>query len=282
MSAGNLSSEWEPPDMADEFNLDHCIAGQEPVIPQSDDGLTALLQAQPCPVVILVSTDDCVPCIFIKPILRKIAAQFAGKMMLVDVTDQTTPAFKRSHQIDAFPTVLMFKDGAIQWRKEGFDGTDDIYRSIAASLGINVDEDEISPRAHSDFEAVISEARATVDAMMVEASDALMPDIEAITPSLEAAQSIIRQAQQAGHLSAAEARRQMLETMHAFYHPFQDKIDTLRAAQGAAMRVYEAKTAKGLRMFIAARSAAPGERLVCSADGSVCELVPEESAEPGR
>ena len=241
-----------------------------PIVPRSDAELAELIVAAPCPVVVLASTDDCVPCILIKPLIRKLAVEFSAQMLLVEITAQIAPHFIEAHPIDGYPAVLLFRDGVLADCRIGYVGLQETRSAIASFLGI---AGEAAPSSEElAFQNALAEADAAAETIMRVASGAVAPHIEAITPQLQAVEDRARADREAGRLTPAEAQQWRIAELKRLYRPFQHKIDALRLAQAQAMKAYEARMEEGLRTFAGATPIAARSRVVCRPDGSICSM----------
>lgn len=238
------------------------------IVPRSDAELTELIGTAPCPVVVLASTDDCVPCIRIKPVIRKLALEFSTKMALVEVTAQVAPNFIKAHLIDGYPAVLLFRGGVLADCRTGYFGQQETRSAITSFLGVAC---EAAPSSEEiAFQRALADASAAVDTIMKVAGDALAPHIEAVMPQLQAVEDRAKADREAGRLTPAEAQGWRVAELKRLYRPFQDKIDALRLAQEHAMKTYEARMEEGLRAFADAEPASAASRMMCRSDGSMC------------
>ena len=61
----------------------------------------------------------CGPCRMVSPVLDKLAVERAGKFKLVKVDVDTSPGLSRRFDIQAIPTLLVIKNGAVVARQAG-------------------------------------------------------------------------------------------------------------------------------------------------------------------
>lgn len=238
------------------------------IVPRSDADLAELIGSAPYPVVVLASTDDCVPCIQIKPLIRKLALEFSTKMALVEVTAQVAPNFIKAHPIDGYPAVLLFRGGVLADCRTGYFGQQETRSAITSFLGVAC---EAAPSSEEiAFQRALADASAAVDTIMKVAGDALAPHIEAVMPQLQAVEDRAKADREAGRLTPAEAQGWRVAELKRLYRPFQDKIDALRLAQEHAMKTYEARMEEGLRAFADAEPPPAASRMMCRSDGSMC------------
>jgi len=73
------------------------------------------------PVLVSFGAGWCEPCKWLEPILAELADAFKGKLSVhkIDVDDE--PGIKKEYHIFSVPTLLLFKDGNLLWRYQGFD-----------------------------------------------------------------------------------------------------------------------------------------------------------------
>jgi thioredoxin 2 len=71
------------------------------------------------PVVVDFWAAWCGPCRMVSPVLDKLALEWAGKFKLVKVDVDTSPGLSRRFEIQAIPTLLVIKKGAVAARQAG-------------------------------------------------------------------------------------------------------------------------------------------------------------------
>jgi len=63
----------------------------------------------------------CEPCKWLEPILGEIAEAFTGKLSVHKIDVDEEPGLKNEYSIFSVPTLLLFKEGKVLWRYQGFD-----------------------------------------------------------------------------------------------------------------------------------------------------------------
>ncbi len=70
------------------------------------------------PVVIDFWMDDCPPCNMMAPKLRAVAKAYEGRMKVYQVKVEEGSALLAQYDVEAMPTILFFKEGALVKRVE--------------------------------------------------------------------------------------------------------------------------------------------------------------------
>jgi thioredoxin 1 len=75
---------------------------------------------------------QCSPCAALAPVLDELATEYSDRLLIkkVDVTAQ--PAVARQHGVRAVPTLLLFRDGALQASRTGSASKSQLLTWLAA------------------------------------------------------------------------------------------------------------------------------------------------------
>ncbi len=91
----------------------------EKIVYLSDDSFeTDVLQADQ-PVLVDYWAEWCGPCKMIAPLLSEAASEYADKMSVVKLNVDESPNIAQKFGIRSIPTLMLFKDGAVQAQKLG-------------------------------------------------------------------------------------------------------------------------------------------------------------------
>ena len=91
----------------------------EPIDVKSDIVFDALTTHSELPVLVDFWAPWCGPCKMVAPEIRKVAAEGAGKWVVVKVNTEESPALARKFRINAIPTMTIFKNGLEVARQPG-------------------------------------------------------------------------------------------------------------------------------------------------------------------
>lgn len=72
------------------------------------------------PVLVDFTAEWCPPCKMLDPIVHELADEYAGRLALVVVDADKNPAITSQYGIMGLPTLLLFKDGKVIQRIQGF------------------------------------------------------------------------------------------------------------------------------------------------------------------
>lgn len=78
--------------------------------------------------------DGCVPCRRVAPLLSKAGAEYAEKLVVARVNTTQNAALADQYQIEAAPTLILFKDGQEIGRHRGVITRDELKNLIETAL----------------------------------------------------------------------------------------------------------------------------------------------------
>ncbi len=71
------------------------------------------------PVLVDFSAEWCAPCRMMPPILKKVKEYFGDKIKIITIDTDKNPQISAKYQIQAVPTLMLFRNGQILWRQAG-------------------------------------------------------------------------------------------------------------------------------------------------------------------
>ena len=89
------------------------------IVHVSDDTFEAEVLQSGKPVLVDFWAEWCGPCKMIAPILDEAATEYADKMAVVKLNVDESPNVAQKFGIRSIPTLMLFKDGAVQAQKLG-------------------------------------------------------------------------------------------------------------------------------------------------------------------
>ena len=89
-----------------------------------------LVNESALPVLVDFYADWCGPCKAMAPELEKFAGDMQGKVKVLKVNVDKNPSAAAKYGIRGIPTLILFKQGDIQWRKSGAMGAQQLKAAI--------------------------------------------------------------------------------------------------------------------------------------------------------
>jgi thioredoxin 2 len=85
----------------------------------NDAGYAAVVEDAVVPVLVDLWAPWCGPCRMVSPALENLARQYAGKVKLVKVNVDESPAISRRFEVQGIPTLLLVRKGEVVARQTG-------------------------------------------------------------------------------------------------------------------------------------------------------------------
>jgi thioredoxin 2 len=99
-----------------------------------DDDFEAVVEAASIPVLVDLWAEWCGPCRLVSPALEQLARDLAGRLKLVKVNVDASPALSRRFEVQGIPTLLLFEGGDLVSRRTGAAPLEEIRRWVDAAL----------------------------------------------------------------------------------------------------------------------------------------------------
>jgi thioredoxin 1 len=100
------------------------------VVEFTDSNFDAEVVKSATPVLVDFWAEWCMPCRMLTPTINAVAEEFAGKVKVGKVDTDANRNTAMRFQINAIPTVILFKDGQVKKKFVGLTSKDDITRAL--------------------------------------------------------------------------------------------------------------------------------------------------------
>ena len=81
-------------------------------------------------VLVEFSTQWCVPCKKMKPIIVELQEEMQGKVKIVMIDADANPSLIKKYQVQGIPAFLLFKSGMVKWRYSGLITKEEVKKVI--------------------------------------------------------------------------------------------------------------------------------------------------------
>jgi thioredoxin 1 len=86
------------------------------------------------PVVVDFFATWCGPCKMMEPVLKQLKSRVGEKATILKMDIDKNPSYANLYGIQAVPTVIIFKDGKIIWRKSGVANVNELLQQTTQFL----------------------------------------------------------------------------------------------------------------------------------------------------
>ncbi|NEQ09225.1 MAG: thioredoxin [Moorea sp. SIO4E2] len=93
-----------------------------------------LLSGSDVPVLVDFYATWCGPCQMMAPILEQVNAELKDRLKVVKIDTEKYPQLASQYQIQALPTLVLFKNGQPQQRIEGLRPAEDLIQQLQALI----------------------------------------------------------------------------------------------------------------------------------------------------
>jgi thioredoxin 2 len=111
-----------------------CGAALPWITESGDDDFEAVVEAASIPVLVDLWAEWCGPCRMVSPALEQLATDAAGRLKLVKVDVDASPALSRRFEVRGIPTLLLLDGGVVVARRTGAAPLEEIRRWVDSTL----------------------------------------------------------------------------------------------------------------------------------------------------
>lgn len=86
------------------------------------------------PVLVDFTATWCGPCKMMAPVLEQVKKNLGDQVTIIKIDIDKSPQTAASYQIQGVPTLLLFKEGIVQWRQSGVMSAVDLTRILQGQL----------------------------------------------------------------------------------------------------------------------------------------------------
>lgn len=88
--------------------------------PPAKKGFYEIVRESEVPVLVDVFSENCGPCHAMKPVLKELKEKMGDNVRIIKIDGYKNMKFMHDFQIQAFPTLMIFKKGEVVWSRMGF------------------------------------------------------------------------------------------------------------------------------------------------------------------
>jgi len=86
------------------------------------------------PVLIDFYADWCQPCKMVTPILKQVKDNLGDDVKIVKINVDKNPSISAKYSIRSIPTLILFKNGNIEWNKVGVASASEIIKKVKKTI----------------------------------------------------------------------------------------------------------------------------------------------------
>jgi len=86
------------------------------------------------PILIDFYADWCQPCKMVSPILKQVKVQLGDNVKIIKINVNTNAGLSAKYNIRSIPTLLLFKNGQILWKKVGIASANEVIKKVSETI----------------------------------------------------------------------------------------------------------------------------------------------------
>jgi len=86
------------------------------------------------PVLIDFYADWCQPCKMVTPILKQVKDNLGDDVKIVKINVDKNPSISAKYSIRSIPTLILFKNGNVEWNKVGVASASEIIKKVKETI----------------------------------------------------------------------------------------------------------------------------------------------------
>ncbi|NJL12974.1 MAG: thioredoxin [Microscillaceae bacterium] len=88
------------------------------------------------PVLVDFHAEWCGPCKMMAPVLAQLAEEMKGKLKVIKIDVDKNPQLSQRLNIQGVPTLMLFSEGEVRWRKSGAMPLVELRKQLGAYLAV--------------------------------------------------------------------------------------------------------------------------------------------------
>lgn len=100
------------------------------VLSVSEQNFSKIVLESPQPVLVHFWAPWCGICRMLNPVLLNFQSEWEGQLKLVGINADATLKLANTYRLKILPTLILFERGRVVHRLDGFQGRDDLHRTL--------------------------------------------------------------------------------------------------------------------------------------------------------
>ncbi len=95
---------------------------------------SALIKTSSTPVLVDFYANWCGPCQTLSPIVQQVSKELGDQVKVIKIDIDKNPAAAQRFQVRSIPTLMIFKEGKVLWRKAGLMTKRELISSVQKAI----------------------------------------------------------------------------------------------------------------------------------------------------